>query len=726
MADEVEVDVNADIDNQLVKVGAPPLAKEAKPLFQEISPKIPVSRHFGALWKARIDQSCSSRSSTIQAWNEAVAYFAFDQSKVYQSSNDNGFPNRPRRTSLGVQLSEGIIESENHVYINTTSMAPQLYMQDPDVSVRDTSTTDNTPEAEAIEELLKVLVKKKNAPGIGLRTKIRKAIVQTQLQNSAYLVVGYNHRDTSIEGLQEAIIDLEQQWAKAKSTVKIKEIEGKLEAIYKQVAVASPMGPTLKLINGKQVVFDGAAEEDDLSDANWIGYYTFENTMVLAARFMEKHKDNSYKSLFKPTHIVPINSQGSEQTKGVFDGETLHNLKEDASHESYGFTDEKSFKDSQLTKVWYIWDKTMRRVYLFSDASWQYPIWVWDDPFNLPNFSPIHRLYFHIHPTMIESPGEVSYYLDQQDAINSILSERAIARAWARRNVFYAKGTTSEDDVAAILKGPTGTAKGLDVPDGKSLDDVIPRSVIPPSMNYPELFETDTYRASIDRIAGSDPALRGEQYRTNTTNQAVQRYADAAGIRTEMRVDNIEDVITRCLEDIFYLCAQFMPTEQLQMLIGERAAEFPIGVPPDELSQFRNYEITVGSMEKPTSYVNQQRALEIGQVLGQYADAAPIALLISLKAMERAFDEVVINDKDWEMITSYVEGQLQLQQEGSGDNGEGSNEIQQMLEMIDSLPPEAKRALGDAMAEGVPVDVAVQEIIATMNGQGQSEQPPVQ
>ena len=48
-----------------------------------------------------------------------------------------------------------------------------------------------------------------------------------------------------------------------------------------------------------------------------------------------------------------------------------------------------------------------------------------------------------------------------------------------------------------------------------------------------------------------------------------------------------------------------------------------------------------GSTLKPTSATKKQQAVQLSQALGQFASAAPVAILVALKVMERAFDEVL-------------------------------------------------------------------------------------
>jgi hypothetical protein len=128
--------------------------------------------------------------------------------------------------------------------------------------------------------------------------------------------------------------------------------------------------------------------------------------------------------------------------------------------------------------------------------------------------------------------------LDQQDAINDINSEIARGRQWAKRNVLFNKNVTDKEAVEQVLKGDDGTARGVDVPEGQSMKDVI-FSFVPPSMQFPEFFSTDSKFAAINRITGINDAMRGAQFKTNTTNKAVEAYNQNVDIRVDERSDAV-------------------------------------------------------------------------------------------------------------------------------------------------------------------------------------------
>ncbi len=86
-----------------------------------------------------------------------------------------------------------------------------------------------------------------------------------------------------------------------------------------------------------------------------------------------------------------------------------------------------------------------------------------------------------------------------------------------------------------------------------------------------------------------------------------------------------------------------------------------------------------------------------------------------IEMLERAFDEVVMTDEDWVELKESMFGAQPGQPgaEGGGDDAV----LMEMMRTIDNLPPEAKRGLGEAMARGVPIDQAIQEVLQMVGQQ---------
>jgi inactivated superfamily I helicase len=66
-----------------------------------------------------------------------------------------------------------------------------------------------------------------------------------------------------------------------------------------------------------------------------------------------------------------------------------------------------------------------------------------------------------------------------------------------------------------------------------------------------------------------------------------------------------------------------------------------------------------GSTDKPTSTQKKKQALQLGQILGQFANAAPATVIVMLKMFEAAFDEFEIEDNEWDMILQTMMQALQ-------------------------------------------------------------------
>src|SRR5690606_8157732 len=115
-----------------------------------------------------------------------------------------------------------------------------------------------------------------------------------------------------------------------------------------------------------------------------------------------------------PTHVLALNKgkERSDVDDEVAHFELLGDKTRNDEYKQFGFEDNDTFERCKVTKVWFYWDKITRRVYLFHDKDWTWPIWVWDDPYKLDTFFNVFPLSFIIDPTTPNSRGEVSYYLD--------------------------------------------------------------------------------------------------------------------------------------------------------------------------------------------------------------------------------------------------------------------------------------------------------------------------
>ena len=668
--------------------------------------KIPVSRHAGTIWKSRFDSAVKKRSEAKldQAWAEAIRYYQNDQ----VTNKDRVIGSTPGSRVLSSRIIEGYAETENIVFANTVAATSAIYSKNPDCEC-----SSSNPELEEMmqlsETLVNTLMSKKESPGVYFKPKARRGITSAFLCNLGWWEIGWVHKkDSSEEALLE-VQRLSQELEKAKDGSTIKRIEGKLMSLEKMVNILSESGPFVKWRPATHILRDPQSIEEDLSDANYIFIVDFEHSEYLKARYYREGKDGDI-SLYEPTHVIPAGSSGdvSDLQERI---DNFHIFESNKTHDELGFENEEQYNDAKLTRVVYVWDKVTRRVYLFNSNQWKWPIWVWDDPYKLTTFFPAVPVYFYMSPTGGESKGEVSYYLDQQDALNYCNSIINSARAWAGTKIAFDQNRLKPDEVQRLLFSNKREAIPIDVPDGLKLSDIMPQGVEHPALKYTQLFDKGPIYQSIDRMSVVSDVLRGAQYKTNTTNEAIGQYQQASSNKFDMLQDQIEDAIGSVAYILLQLCWRYMPVEQVTALLGAQAQGVWRNLEDAEIKSI-SVRVEGGSTQKPNSMGKKKEALEVGQVLGQFASVTPVAAAVTLKVFERAFDEVIISPQEWQAIQQSLIPQPEPAPSGSGGGGgpapEGGN----------GVPPEAKQAYDEAIANGASPEQAVAMVQEVMTGAG--------
>jgi len=690
--------------------------------------KIPVSKSMGKLWKTRRDQAKAKlkNEGILDAWEECIRYYNNDQST--NSGAAGGSPNVSRMARKGTGQSDEHIETENVVFANVTALVPATYAKNPDVEVTPTDKKDENKKiaATCFERLINSLFSTKYNPGVNLKPKARKAVLNATLTNVSYIEIGWTEKDQSSEASLQELSRLAQELEKTKELKRIEEIEGELQALELKVDLLNPAGPWVKFRRPQDVYRDPSNKSADLADCKWIMIRELIPTALLKAIYFTKKDDSDeYESIFAPTHVLKANASGGHDLDNEVNNFSI--IADGKDHSLYGYDDEESFNTACFTECWYVWDKTTRRCYLFHDKDWCYPIWVWDDPLGLSRFFPIYCLEFYIDPEGDYARSEVMYYLDQQDAINEIASERRRAIAWARKNIFYDLDAIKDPAlISAYLEGgEKGGAIGVKIPEGKKMGDLV-WSQPPPSGQFMQLFDPQPYLQAIDRVSSVTNVMRGVEYKTNTTNKAIESYESQTQTRLDEKIDMIEEFIGDIGHGLLELCIQKMDAATVASLTdstcGEAWAQLQ-GMAVSEFNKQFNMRIVGGSALKPTARAKKEEAMQIGQTLGQFGKSMPAAVLIMLKVFERAFDEIVITEEDWTMLRQSVEAQLNPQGAGDPNEPTGDQALQRMEMLIDSLPPAAKQAFGKAISQGVPIRTTI-EMIQNRVAAQQTQQGP--
>ena len=726
------------MENSLLQAGLPPAkAVDSEPAYRVLKgSKIAVSKQRGKLWKSRRKTGTQFMKDHVDAWNEAIRYYNHDQS-AHRDGNDPGVANN---RNLAKRLNDRFTSTENIVFSNVSASVPQLYAKNPAVSVSSGVNEDQTARdannafARVVEKLVNVLLGMAYAPGVNAKPKMKRAVVVALLTNAVWLEVGYVTKDNSSEQALQTLMEVSQELAEAKTIEDITEAEGKLTALEEKIEFLSPGGPFLRVRLPHQVIVDPDHNDSNGADANWMIVDDMLPTGYLNAVYgKEDENSEQVTSIYEPTHILDGNKDEDEENFSLFSDNKDYN--------AYGFSDSTTFHKAKRTKVCWVWDRTTRRLELYAENDWTWPIWVWDDPYQLQGFFPFTKLWFHENPVATYAKGEVSYYLDQQDQINEINDEKRRALLWARRNIFFNKNKTTQVEVDKVLKGNDATATGLDLQEGQKASDII-FTIPPPSMAFQQMFDkTDLYKA-VDRIAATNEVERGGEFKTNTTNKAVDYYATQGNQRNDERLDAVEDCIGRVGWQLTQLCMRFMPSDTVKLLTGlDPGTDWKA---LDPLGDINRWSMTCvgGSTQKQTSGARKQEAVQIGQVLAQFVKAAPSAVLTTtLQVFSKAFDDVVLQKEDWDKIEAEVEKTLAMSQGGapganqaqsSGQpmpppgaasgaappqpNAGGGSPGQMVVQLLSQLPPQVLKAIGGALAQGVSPQQVFEQLQQSSQG----------
>ena len=719
----------------------PPAVYKAMP-----DSRIPVSSKRGGLWRSRRDAGQRSMKDLVDAWDEAIRYYNHDQADHRDGTDVNVAGNR----HVARRLNERFSSTENIVFANVNAQIPELYAKNPIVSVSSelfgSETLDEVSDAfaRAIEKLVSKLFGMRTSPGVNLKPKAKKNVVIALLTNRAWFEIGYTNKDKSSEQAITDLQSLSDQLAAAADDKEIRDIEGQLTALEEKIEFLQPSGAFLRVRMPHQVLTDPNGSDPWLNDSNWIMIEDMLPTAYINAIYGQKDPDNDdVMSIFEPTHILNGGSTDSEDDFTLFS-------KKDNTYNAYGFQSDDEFTKACMTKVWYVWDKVTRRLEMYADNDWKWPIWVWDDPYQLQGFFPLTPLWFHENPVAMYAKGEVSYYLDQQDQINEINDEKRRSIMWARRNIFYNPETGVTQEMAdKILSGPDATATPLKLPEGMKGTDAI-FSIPPPSVAFHQLFDKQDLYQSVDRIAATNEVERGGQFKTNTTNKAIDYYSTMGNLRMDMRLDAIEDALGDIGWKLAQLCLRFMDAATVQQIIGLDVSAF--WKPLDNLQDYSKMSLTVvgGSTVKLTTQQKKQEAVQVGQVMAQYVRAAPAsALKVSLDMLSKAFDDFVISKEDWDKIEQEVATMAQSQQGGAPGQapgqppggpptpqpggpvpgqagapqagGGGMAVAATVVQALQQLPPPVLQAIGQALSQGVPPAEIFKQMLAS---QGSGGPPP--
>lgn len=645
---------------------------KAQPSVYKLDPntKIPVSKIEGSVWKSRKQGGIKRMQWLFEAWNEAEAYYQAGQMDHRRTTGGESKGNSVTSKNRGRKFSS----TDNQVYATVNAVIPTIYAKNPEIEITMNKTTMEGLGV-IIEHFGNNIAKRKDSPGINLKPKMRKNAMRCEVTNEAWALVGYTKKEFSADQAREDIARIGKALMETEKESEILELEGQLMALEESCDLLDPAGPFVRTLRGDQVLIDDDSVEDDHSDANWMMAQVWFSTKYLNARYRQKGKNGEYVSAYKPTHVVDARS--GEKDEGITDVQrqidSFHIFEQGLDNpNAYGYDDRSAYERGKRTRCWYCFDKVKRRFYLYAENDWSWPVWVFDDPYHLPTFFPLFKLQYHTDPKLNRTKGEVTHYLDQQDTINQIDDELNRARS-ALQDRGWFDTAIDQKKVEELMNGVDRKWIGVNPPDGKKLQDLILPPPLP-SLQYEHLWDKSGAMQSINQISGVMEAMRGEQFKTNTTNKAIEAYSSNSNVRLDEKRDAIEDHVGDVMWAVIFLSLQFMPPEQILDISGQEDTEGTFSqmsqMTPEQIRNTFTCSCVGGSTQKPTSANKKAEALQIGQILGQFG-GNPYAVIIALRVMARAFDGMTITNQDWQLLIQTM--MMSLNKAGAGPQGQSQD-----------------------------------------------------
>lgn len=742
-ADEFTLDIPE--DDRSDPVAAP---EGDQPLYRVYKgSKIAVGKSVGPMWQKKFDAARRAYEHIYNSWNEVFRYYNNNQMKA-ESENPRGLFKRGDDT-------------ENVVFSNMNIMLPAVYSKDPDISCSTTDKEDE-PYCQSMQKVLNTLFQRRDK--IHMKPKAKRACAFALLTNQGVLKLDWTKKSDSREFAREEFERLTIELEKANSQEAVESIFGRMEALEHNMEVMKESGPNCTIVMPHNLIIDPYAEQPDGLDGAWMMEIAFLPTAALNALYTDPDPEQDdpetpdYKKsrvlTYKPTHKAAF-KEGGQRDDGLGLVMEAFNRADDVTTDMED--ERKAYLNMYFTECVFVWDKSFRRLYLFQRDDWVWPIWVWDDPLKITRFFPYFIVSFVFSTGGSTSVGETAYYLDQQDAINDI--NRQIARI--RRSLFnffyYNADVIDQQEAEKFIECLRGegaqTHHLLGVKAGeRKISDMI-EAFLPPSGQYEQFFDKTHLMETVNRVSNTSDALRGVQFRTNTNVPAVQMYQQAAQLNVGSKVDVLEDTLADLAYSLAELCVQNFTKEDVVNLIGKGPADGWQEFTLEEFKTQYNVRIVAGSMEKPNSAFKKKEALELGQVLGQFAQAAPGAVLrVLLRLYSEAFTDVLIKPEDWASLDQEIAANLQrgnstgvpgqpgqagmaatqTPQSGQGAPGQPAaggapdqQQLMQFLELAKQLPPEVQQQVVQMTEQGAsPQQVMqfLQQNVAAMANGGTPQQ----
>lgn len=567
----------------------------------------------------------------------------------YQKSGDEG----ELELSEDYNLHMGSPADENIIRTNIKTMMRTTYMQNPHVEFTDVN--EDSKLGVCLEYILDFLMNKRTYPGLNMKARARRWLMHGQMTNFGIIRLDYQPREGSREEAVKALQELEDQLKKVKKNSEVEQIMARLEILHERLPLLKAKGMEVSNVLSHRVIVHKHCSQLDLSDSDFLAEEIDYERSYIMEKYYTHTEGEGYRLRSNPK-ITATRSTGSADTDPV------------AKHVTDTVMNTKPTEIGDLAlkgtiRCYMYYDRLLKRHYLFNSENWEHPLYAWEDDMGLSRYFRHFVLAFGEPVDSVIQPGEVSFYYGQVAEINRINRETKRIRDTIFNTIVYNKQGVDPDEVKKLirhLKNPRQVAAfGINADEGKKISDVL-ELLVPPAAQAKEVFDDSKLRASIDRSSSMSEIDRGGQFKTNTTNEQVNFYANQKQRTEGVLVDTIEDA----MDDLAWAMSEIIVSKYSQQdivdLIGpKRAVDFE-QLSVEEFNRTYRMVLSSGSIEKPTSENKKREAIEVSQVLGQVGQAAPGAVMkIMIKLLRSAFTSLQVTKEDMDLLDQEVAANLQ-------------------------------------------------------------------
>ena len=548
------------------------------------------------------------------------------------------------------QTNKGEVPQENFVRIVVESLIDFTYMRNPQGEFTSTD-PEGKDLANVVTKAVTALVNKRAFPGLNLKPKLEKQIMFAHLTNLGLLKLEYQSPKGSIEEVLEVLEKTRVKIKEENDPEKAGKLYALLDILQRELEVRRHSGISLRFVSPFAMVVGPEADDYDFSSSQLLMERELIREDFIKAEYMIfNEEDNSYKYRYDQNTLLATTAENKNVTAASTAEQILNDLLPDMDD-----LQKQTIAKGKVPCVW-VYDRTTRLKYLYIEGNWQTPLWVYEDEMLLSRFFPFFALGFTRPLQSIIQDGEVSRYIAHQHQLNNINVEIAAVRRAAFNTFLYDSSAIDRIEVEKIFKEidtPSRQKKAIGVKlkdNEKGLDQIlVPLKM--PFAQFTEIFNKDELLKSLDRASRISDAQKGAEFRTNTTNKAIDTYNEYASNRIEGLTDRIEDNVESVFWSIAELVVSKFDDKAIAKLLNlDDAAKFkPMSV--EDFNSRYNLVVASGSTEKPTSMAKKKEASQIIQMLGQFGTAAPRTVLsVVAKLLRAAFSRSLVTDKDLEML----------------------------------------------------------------------------